>query len=434
MAESTKIQAKASKFEDLTKDYSNEPVPQGLNSSGLQVATILCAIGITLPVLSYSSWLAVDNGLGSANFAFWIGCWIVMGVSLFSGLVGARSRLSTYMILQFSFGRQGAKIVNLLMAIILLGWYAATCETFGIALSQFAKNLLHIEINTWIATIVGSFLMTITTIFGFQMIEKFSRLSVPLLVVFLIYVAFQATGGSTVPLDWSRHVSGDKEMSLISIIIGLFMLAAVLMPDFTRYCANDRQSHIASAIGVGVTFPVVSLLATIPAIRTGETDIVLIMASMGVVFSALFVLVFATWSTNITNLYSSTLTLSTFASKAPSWKVTVFASVVATIAAVLGMTSYFTAFLLFIGVATTPLVGVYVVDYFCIKKGNFSMERLAEVPVIGWQAIVAWIIGSVVGYLSENGYIALSGLSAIDALVVTSILYFILARKSNKSL
>lgn len=62
------------------------------------------------------------------------------------------------------------------------------------------------------------------------------------------------------------------------------------------------------------------------------------------------------------------------------------------------------------------------------------MERLAEVPAIGWQAIVAWIIGSVIGYLSENGYIALSGLSAIDALVVTSILYFILARKSNTSL
>lgn len=433
MAESENTPLKVSQLEQLTEDYTREPVPKEINTNGIQVAIILCAIGITLPVLSYSSWLAMDKGLGSANFAFWVGCWIVMGISLFSGLIGARSRLSTYMILQFSFGKQGAKVVNLLMAIILLGWYAATCEEFGIAISQSAKNLLDIEINTQLAIIVGSVLMTATTIFGFQMIEKFSRFSVPLLVAFLIYVAFQATGDGTVSLDWSRNASGEDEMSLISIIIGLFVLAAVLMPDFTRYCPNDKQSYIASAVGIGITFPLVAVMAAIPAVRTGETDIVLIMAGMGVVFSALFVLVFATWSTNITNLYSSTLTLSTFVTKIPSWKITVTGSIVATTAAVLGMASYFTSFLLFIGVATTPLIGVYVIDYFFIKEKDFSMERLASVPTIGWPAIVSWGTGSLVGYSSENGHISLSGLSAIDALCVAAILYFILAKTFTKN-
>lgn len=424
---------KVSQLEQLTEDYTRVPVPKEVNTNGIQVAIILCAIGITLPVLSYSSWLAMDKGLGSANFAFWIGCWIVMAISLFSGLIGARSRLSTYMILQFSFGTQGAKIVNFLMAVILLGWYAATCEEFGIAITQSAKNLLNIDIDVQAAIIVGSVLMTATTIFGFRMIERFSRFSVPLLVAFLFYVALQATGEGTVSLDWSRNATSDEEMALISIIIGLFVIAAVLMPDFTRYCPNDKQSYIASAVGIGVTFPMVAVMAAIPAVRTGEADIVLIMAGMGVVFSALFVLVFATWSTNITNLYSSTLTLSTFTTKIPSWKITVIGSIVATITAVAGMTSYFTSFLLFIGVATTPLVGVYVIDYFFIKEKDFSMERLAKVPAIGWPAIISWTTGSIVGYLSENGHLSLSGLSAIDALVVAAFLYFILAKIINKN-
>lgn len=424
----TDLQTEASKLEQLTEDYTRSPVPSHVNTSGLQVAVILCAIGITLPVLAYGAWLSIDNGLGSSNFAFWIGCWIVAIISCFSGLVGARARLSTYMILQFSFGKTGAKLVNLLMALILLGWYAATCEEFGLAISQALKNMLNIDLNVQLAVFIGSVLMTITTIFGFQMIEKFSRFSVPLLVAFLIYVAFQASGDGQVALDWTRTATAAEEMSLISIVIGLMVLAAVLMPDFTRYCPNDKQSYIASLIGIGITFPLVLLMAAIPAVRTGETDLVMIMSGMGVVFAALFVLVFATWSTNITNLYSSTLTLSTFLTKLPSWKITVMGSLVATTFAVAGMASYFTNFLLFIGVAATPLVGIYVVDYFFIKGRDFSMERLETVPAIGWPAVIAWLIGSVTGYVTENGYITLTQLSSIDALLVAAALYFVIAK------
>lgn len=424
----TDLQLEATRLEKLTEDYTREPVPADVNTSGLQVAVILCAIGITLPVLAYGAWLSIDNGLGSANFAFWVGCWIVTVISCFSGLVGARARLSTYMILQFSFGKTGAKLVNLLMAIILLGWYAATCEEFGLAISQALKSMLDIDVNVRLAVLIASVLMTITTIFGFKMIEKFSRFSVPVLVAFLVYVAFQATGDGEVALDFTRTADGATEMSLISIVIGLMVLAAVLMPDFTRYCANDKQSYIASLVGIGITFPMVLLMAAIPAVRTGETDLVMIMAGMGVVFAALFVLVFATWSTNITNLYSSTLTLSTFVDNVPTWKITVAGSIFATTIAVAGMASYFTGFLLFIGVAATPLVGVYVVDYFLIKKGDFSMERLSTVPAIGWPAIIAWALGSVIGYATENGYFTLTQLSSIDALIVAAALYFGLAK------
>ena len=399
-----------SKFKHLTEDYTLKAVPEHINTSGIRVALILCAIGITLPVLSYSSWLAMDNGLGSSSYAFVIGSWIVMIIALFSGLVGSRTRLSTYMILQFSFGTKGAKIVNLLMAIILLGWYSVTCEEFGVAIVQASKNLLDLDINVQLAIFLGSVMMTLTTLFGFQMIEKFSMFSVPILGVFLIYVAFQATGDGSVALDWSRTASSADEMSLISVTIGLFVLAAVLMPDFTRYCPNDKQSYIASIIGVGITFPLVAIVAAVPAVRVGETDIVMIMAGMGVVASAIFVLVFATWSTNITNLYSSTLTISTLMTKVSSWKITLIGS----------------------AIAITPLVGVYVVDYFFVSKQNYDLNKLKSKPSIGWPAIIAWGAGAIVGYLSENAYITILGLSAIDALLVTSTLYLFIAKLTKK--
>ena len=424
--------ANASRLEQLTEDYTRIPVPPHVNTSGLQVAVILCAIGITLPVLAYGAWLAQDKGFGSANLAFWVGCWIVAGISLFTGLVGARSRLSTYMILQFSFGRRGAKIVNLLMAIILLGWYAATCEEFGKAISDALKTMLDFDVPKQLSVLVGSILMTLTTIFGFKAIEKFSRYSVPLLVAFMIYVTFKATGDGAA-LNWSLTASSADTIKLISIVIGLMVIAAVLMPDFTRYCPNDKQSHIASLVGIGITFPMILVMAAIPAIRTGQADLIAIMEGMGVVFIALFVLVFATWSTNITNLYSSTLTLSTFMTKMPSWKITVLSSIVATVCAVAGITDHFTTFLLFIGIATTPLAGVYVIDYFLIKKGDYDVEEIDALPSIGWLALIAWATGSVIGYLTENSYFSLTKLSSIDALAVAAVVYFVLAKMMHKS-
>ncbi|WP_353476772.1 cytosine permease (plasmid) [Salipiger sp. H15] len=424
----TEMRPEASRLETLTEDYTREPVPAHVNTRGLQIAIIQCAIGITLPVLAYSSWLAQENGLGSANFGFWAGSWIVALISVFSGMVGAQSRLSTYMILQFSFGRTGAKLVNLLMAVILLGWYAVTCEEFGLAISQALETMLGIDLNVQLATLAGSVLMALTTIFGFQMIEKFSRFSVPLLAGFMVYVALQATGSGDVALDWSRSATAEAEVSLISTVIGLFVIAAVLMPDFTRFCPNSRESIIASVVGLGFTFPMVALLAAIPAVRTGESDLIMIMAGMGVVFAALFVLVFATWSTNITNLYSSTLTLSTIATKVPSWKLTVLGAVVATAAAMGGLAGEFTTFLLFIGVTTTPLVGIYVVDFFLIRGRDYDLRRLEAAPAIGWPALVSWALGSTLGYLTENGLLSLTGLSAIDALIPTALLYFVLAK------
>ena len=414
---------------ELTEDYTLEPVPAHINTTGLRVAMVICAIGITLPAIWVSSDTAINSGFLNANLGFWLGCGFVALLSLFTGIIGSRSRLSTYMIIQFSFGKTGAKLANILMAITLLGWYSVTCEVFGAALADGIKELVGWEINIQMAVILSSVLMTATTIFGYAAVERFSILSVPLLALFLFYIAYLAFTKMDASTVWEGGSQADTVMTLISINIGLSVLTAVLMPDFTRYCPNDKQSHIASLVGIGITFPLVMTVASIPAIVTSQADITLIMIGMGVVFSALLVLVFATWSTNITNLYSATLTLSTFMPTVPSWKITLIGSAIATAGAVAGvMDRYFTDFLIFIGIAATPLAAIYIVDFFLINKGDYTMAKLESLPAIGIPAIVAWVIASVFGYLSESQIMFLTPLSALDSLLVAAVCYYALAK------
>lgn len=417
------------RLEDLTEDYTLEPVPSHINTSGLKVAMVICAIGITLPAIWVSSDTAINSGFVNANLGFWLGCGFVALMSLFTGIIGSRSRLSTYMIIQFSFGKTGAKLANVFMGITLLGWYAVTCEVFGAALADGIKELIGWEVNIQLAVLLSSILMTTTTIFGYKAVEKFSVFSVPLLAIFLIYVAYLAFTKMDASTAWQGGDKPDALMTLISINVGLSVLTAVLMPDFTRYCPNDKQSHIASLVGIGITYPLVMSVASIPAIVTGEADITMIMIGMGVVFSALFVLVFATWSTNITNLYSSTLTLSTFMPNLPNWKITLIGSAIATAGALTGlMDQYFTDFLIFIGIAASPLAAIYVVDFFLLKKGSYSLELLERLPAIGVPAVIAWVVASVFGYVSESQIFSLTPLSAFDALLVAGIVYFTLAK------
>ena len=415
-------------IEELTEDYTHEPVPAGINTTGLKVAMVICAIGITLPAIWVSSDMAIQNGFIDANIAFWVGNAIVAFISLFTGIVGSRSRLSTYMIIQFSFGKTGAKVANALMAITLLGWYAVTIEVFGVAIADGLKELLGITISIKLAVVLSSVFMTATTIFGYSMVERFSIYSVPLLAAFMLYVAYIAFGSSGDGLFSNTPEGGQSMIALLSTVIGMASLTAVLMPDFTRYCDTDRQSHIASLVGIGITYPLVMTMASVPAVVSGEADFIVMMIGMGVVFAALVVLVFATWSTNITNLYSSTLTLATFLPKVPNWKITIIGSAVATAFATAGVMDYFIDFLILIGITGTPLAGIYVVDFFLVKKGNYSMERLGTIPAIGFSALAAWAIACAVGYASQYGIFTLSPLSALDSLFAAAVAYFVLTK------
>lgn len=417
------------RLEELTEDYTLEPVPQHLNTTGWRVAMVICAIGITLPAIWVSSDMAITEGFGPANWAFWLGNAVVAVAGIFTAIVGSRSRLSTYMILQFSFGPTGAKLVNLLMAITLLGWFASTSELFGMALDDGLFELADLRIGPAAAIIITSVLMTATTIWGYSMVERFSILSVPLLLLFMIYVAYLAGASADTGVFARVPDAGSPMVVLISITIGMAALTAVLMPDFTRYCPDDKQSIIASVIGIGITYPMVMTMASVPAVVTGEADFTYMMLGMGVVFSALIVLIFATWSTNITNLYSSTLTLSTFMPKTPSWKITIGGAVLATTLAVFGVVEqYFIPFLLFLGFASMPIIGVYVVDFFVVKGRDYSMERLSQVATVGWPALIAWAAGFAIGYTNEFGIFGISPLSALDAMLVSAIAYFILVK------
>ncbi|MGK4332739.1 cytosine permease, partial [Lonsdalea quercina] len=167
-------------------------------------------------------------------------------------------------------------------------------------------------------------------------------------------------------------------------------------------------------------------------------DVVTIMSQMagGI---GLIAVVFSTLRINDINLYSSSLGLANAiegitGKKLSYMSITLVIGLIGTLLSVLGILDRFVDFLTLLGVVFPPIIGVMLVDYYLLRSHRTLLDAsrkagqlpdAANTPAIGWAAIIASIIGSVVGLNVEWG------IPAFNSLVVASVLYIVLKKTTR---
>ena len=174
--------------------HATSAVPLDQLVPGYRIALICIGIAFTLTGLYTGSELATSLGLDVGVRAVVLGSLVLTVMSVPAAIVGARTHLSTYMIVARVFGAQGSRVINLVLAIVLLGWYAVTAELFGRTCFLTAGLLLPGGPPQWVYTVGCSVLVVATTIFGFRAIDKLSLAAAPLLVALTAFVAWRSRG------------------------------------------------------------------------------------------------------------------------------------------------------------------------------------------------------------------------------------------------
>lgn len=416
------MQDKNQQYQD---DYTRTRVPENKTVHGINIAAIIVGIGVTLPTFYIGGEVAQAIGLSESLWIFILVNFVLGILSAITAIIGNRTRLSTYMLLHFSFGRKGTLFINFLIGITLLGWYAVTVEIFGEALTDAFKHLLNVNIPIAISIILGSILMTLTAIYGFKILEHFSALAVPLMIVFLIYVLYITLNAQSI--DSLLGIKGNGSMTIteaISAIVGLTILTPVLMPDFSRFARKDKDSLIA-VLALIIGFPIILLAGAIPSLTTGEIDIMKIMIGLSLTIPAFTILVFSTWTTNTSNLYSTQLTLSTIFRNQKMATLGVVSSAVGTLIAVIGIATHFIDLLTVLSVLIPPISAIFIADFFFISKQNYDIKSFDKLPAFGIAAISSWGISCIVAYLADYKFITLTSISFFDSFIVAFILYLV---------
>ena len=394
--------------------------------SGWSVGLVIFGICLTLPSLYTGAAAAHNLGIIGTAQAIGIASLVLASMSIPAAIVGAKTRLSSYLIIEFVFGRRGADFVNGLLALTLVGWFAVTAGFFGQTLEIAFSEILGYSPPIWLLTIVSSALILMTTLFGFKAIDRLSLFAVPLLVLFLIYVANLSL--ASVSFSDLLDIPGndpDYFSTAVSTIIGSLIVGVVLMPDLSRYARNTKDCITASILGNGLGNSFSMLIAVFPALATNLLDPMAYMIMLGVVFSAFIILVFATWTTNSVNLYSTTLAVAVILPKLSEWKLMIFCGIFGTSMAVAGLADYFITFLEWLGVIVPPIAGVYLTDYFLLKRTVFDLDSLEKVEDYDKAALVAWLTATVISVLAFWFAVSMTGIASLDALLITIPLYLL---------
>ena len=415
-------------FSDLAEDYAIKPIPAEISVDGFRISLINTALAFSLPTLLLGAQLST-NGAKQAVSAFIWGGLILAIIGTVAGIVGLRNRLSTYMLIRFSFGLQGAKIVNICMALSMFGWFGVNVYLFGQAASGLCLSLSGIELKPWVFVLIGGFLMTAGAVFGFKSIQKLALFIVPIQVLIFVILLNLTFSNSTLQELLGNPVQNQiTQGKAISAVIGSFVVAAVVMPDFTRYGKTWWDAVTASFIPYFFASTFAYTIATLAAMHTGKSDILELMQVIGLGISAFVLVIFSSWITNSVNLYGCSLSIASIFPKLHEWQIAIVSGMVGTVVAFFEILKHFIDFIFSLGIIFTPVVGIYAIDYFILHKGNYDLEKIEQDTSISYIAIISWLLGIAAAYGTNKQWLHLTGISSCDSLFVAVLSYLVLMK------
>ena len=140
------------------------------------------------------------------------------------------------------------------------------------------------------------------------------------------------------------------------------------------------------------------LCGAVLAITTGNYDITVMFANVGMPIIGLLVLILATWTTNVGNAYSAGIDLVNILKLKDDKRalVPLLAGIVGILLSLGGIVYYFVNFLSMLSYLISPICAILVADYWIMGKGKH--ENWEPFEGVNWLGIIAWLAGAVITY------------------------------------
>lgn len=409
-------------------EYANSPVPGHAMIASWRVALIVASFSIGAPDFMNGAKNALALGLPAAVLAAFLAALILCIGSCFTAALSVRTRLSTYPLVQRSFGIYGAAVINIVIALIHYGAFGVNVSFVGEAL-VVASEENGLPGNFTLFVILASAAMASATLIGIRALERLALVTVPLIAAVFVAVAVIAGHRHGIVVEPAANPPVPMRFGIaVSAVVGAYMLAVATMPDLTRFIRTRRGAIVAMALSFPIATPLMMLAAALPALATGETSVNKLIVALGLGTPLLFVLALPMLTVNALNLYSSTLSLSTTFPRVPSRIFTVVGAVGGTVFALIGILDYFIPFLVFLSLIVPPITAIYVIDGLTRFRGTDPEASLRGLPAVQWGALAMWLLSIVVAVLGEYQGLSLTTVPALDATIVAAAGYLVILK------
>lgn len=429
--------------EEATSDYTFDRVPREERKMGwLSITNITFGIATAIFYFQMGSVMALQfgavNALISAGYAI-----IVAGI-LGSIIVylSAKSGMNVNLLSRGGFGYIGASLTSLIYASNFIMY----CAFEGMILVA-AVHAYFPAIPIWLLIVFFGSLVIPLNWFGIKQLDKLQKWSLPIFGFFLItaiVIAFNTpslnSGNFWTYMPEGVQIGGTALLLCIGMQHGIMGLTALIASDYARFLKPKDLKVGSIAIGFIpqiFCFGVMGGLGIWFGVKFAEANpgvyIVTLLGLGGVVFTVLTQV-----RINITNIYSSSLSLSNFFENmfgfTPGRRFwVVVGGVIAMILMLGGIVDHLQIAMTFQGVALMSWAAVLVTEALVLKKwlkiGPRYYESRQE-NLFKWNpvGVIALIVPTIIGTIAALGYMGtfLQNTAAFFAALMAAVLTVIL--------
>ena len=423
------------KIDTLTVDYARTPVPEDKLRGPISLFLVWIVAMVNLLFIFFGITMSRGMPLEEAFLACLIGqtlSGLLLGIT---AIFAAKTRLASGQLLPHIFGKYGGMLISALIGFMGIMW-------FGFQLEVFSKSFTRITglsgSALQIVIFVSGLIMISSGVIGFKAIDWLSRIATPFLFILIalpvIWYFYQ--GGSFTDLGEDSQFNQTITLGTgISMLMGGLAVPLIITADIMRYSASPKQAFwttfLAQALGAVIIVGFALLLGRISA----ESEFVDIIAAAGFGSFGLILILLATWTTNDTNIYISSLAIASILERLKKWKIAVLCGLAGISVALFGIVDYFTQLLSILGILFGPAGAVFQAGLFFKSKNTDFSEHFYS-SSFDLKASLAFVSGAAVSIMTNEkaqlGFelFNLTTIPLMDGYLV-SLLVYVLVHKIN---
>lgn len=421
MSEETKKTAAVQDAPAVTDQDVYQPIKDSERMSVGNVFMIF--VGLWVAMFSVNIGMSVGQSLsvGPAILATVLGYAISGVFGVFSGLIGQRSGLPSYVLFKLSIGSAGQVLISFVMFLAVsvgsLGMQAdivgrAVCETFAIPYTPLISGAICA-------------VMMVSAILGMKIMSVVSWIAMPFFYIIMLIATSMALsgyeGGFAAILAIENHTMTFGEAVFLNA--GAWAAGVMVISDLTRFIKKPSQvaAAVPASFVVGAIPPICGVL--LGAALGVSLDAAFVRVGMGVIG---LIGVFAIgWTTNDNNAYTAGLALNTALypfKRLTRRTTTVIVAILAVLGACFGLGSLgFISFVAtFQGSFNMSLVGVMIAHYFVASRQASGRGKYLQTR--GVAGLIAWLIPGFLTYFGLLPYAVVT--NAVLAFVLYLILFY----------